>query len=127
MTQVPQMFPQIVDRILTAPAIIPAGGTTSNAIDLGWHTLNGIEVPAGMSGTALTFLGSIDNITFVSLNNITGNPVTAVISSSPSMVVLSPLDTSCVRFVKVVSNSSETNGANMTAIGIKISQTGHDR
>jgi hypothetical protein len=127
MTQVPQQFPQIVDRILTAPATIASGGTVSNSVDLGWHTLNGILVPAGMVGTALTFLGSVDNINFVQLNNIDGTAVTAVITSATSMVVLSPLDTSCVRFVQVVSNSTETGGATLTAIGIKISETGHNR
>ncbi len=111
------------DRLYFDPLTIKSGtDTTQVGIDLGNHTLNGVLVPDGMDGTSLAVLGSINGTDYFPLKNIDGNPVQIVIDSTATMYVLSPLDTSCVRYVKFKSDSTESADRVLTCIGIRISE-----
>jgi len=111
------------DRLYFDPMTILSGGNTPlKGLDLGNHTLNGIQVPAGMTGTALAILGSIDGENYFPLRTVDGNPVQIVLDGTAAMYVLSPLDTSCVRYVNIQSNDTEAADRELIAIGIRISE-----
>lgn len=102
---------------------IPNGTDTSNALDLGDHTLCGVEVPDSMTGTSLSFIVSIDGISYVPLKKTDGNLVTITINSSASMSAINPNDVSPARFVKIKSNANETGDKEIRLISIRIAET----
>ena len=112
------------DRLYFDPITIPAGSdTTTTGLDLGNHTLNGVLVPAGMTGSSIAILGSINAVDYFPLRNLDGNPVQIVLSdSNAAMYVLSPLDTSCVKYVKLQSDSTEAADVVLQPISIRISE-----
>ncbi len=116
---------QITDRLYFDPISILSGGdTTLSGLDLGNHTLDGVLVPTGMTGTALAVLGSVDGNNFYPLRTVDNNPVQIVLDGTAAMYVLSPLDTSCLKYIKFKSNATEGADRVLTAIGIRISEEG---
>ena len=98
---------------------IAAGQSTSIRLDLGEYTLCGVQIPAGMTGTALTFLGSVDDETYVPLKILSGTKLTMVIDATASVTAASPQDTACCRFIKVVSNAAEAAARDILLISVR--------
>ncbi|MGL4558966.1 MAG: hypothetical protein ACRCV5_15810 [Afipia sp.] len=99
-----------VGTLRTVAVTLPAG-TTTGAIDLGNDTLVGIRFPTTFTGTTVTFTASESlEGTYVGLYNASG-AVSYTIAQA-RFYVLNPADFRGVRFLKVVSGSSE--GADRT-------------
>lgn len=111
------------DEMYVDTITIPAGGTYSETIDLGNHVLCGVQIPAGMIGTGINVLGSIDKKTFVPIKNIAGDKLILVIDNTASMSVLSPQETSPARFIQLQSNDTETAEVVITVISIRAAES----
>lgn len=93
-------------------ATIASGQTTSPEVDLGGSTLVGLFMPAAFTGTAITFTtAATTGGTFVAVYDSSGNAISATVSTS-RYVALSPTTFAGLRFIKLVSGSSE--GGNRT-------------
>lgn len=88
--------------------VIAVNGTVSTAMDMEDGTLCGVFIPAGFVGTAMTFQTSIDGITFVAVNNAAG-ALSYVVAAS-KYIAIDPKDFRGMRYIKLVSGSSETGG-----------------
>jgi hypothetical protein len=86
-------------------ASIASGQTTSAAISLGGFSLVGILTPAALTGTAFTFTVSADGTTYVPLYNSAGAVSYTVAASR--YIAINPVDFYGVKFLKIVSGSSE--------------------
>lgn len=93
---------------LVVGSAVLASGTTSTAVDMGSSALAGVVVPSGMASTSLTFTVSIDGTTYVPMKDRFGNSITVTISSAAAFHSLRDVLPLGVRFVKVISGSSET-------------------
>ncbi len=107
-----------IDVYYTDPVTIKSGGTISDPIDLGNHTLSGVQVPAGMTGTELTFLGSTNNQDYVPMKTISGDLFTIVVDATASITAINPQDMACVRYLRLVSNASEGADRAITMISV---------
>ena len=112
-----------IDEMYVDTITIPLGGTISGKLDLGNHVLCGVQIPAGMIGTGINVLGSIDGQTFVPLKNTAGDVLACVIDNTASMSVLSPQETSPARFIKLESNDTETAAVEITVISIRAAES----
>lgn len=94
-------------------AVIANAGTKSAAVDLGGLTLVGIHLPATFTGVALTF-ETCDTLTgtFQPLYNGSGQ-VSYTVAQARSYAI-DPKDFYGVRYLKVVSGSSEAAERTMT-------------
>jgi len=92
--------------------VISSGGTTSGAIELeGGATLVGIRMPSAFTGTAMTFTESTSTTgTFQAVYDSAGQISLTVAASRTIMI--DPARTRGLRFIKLVSGSSE--GADRT-------------
>jgi len=96
--------------VKTKTATIADNGTTSTEIDLENGTLCGFYTPAGLVGTAITFTVSTETGgTFVGVEKQDGSALTYTVEAS-KYYYLNPADFAGVRFIKLVSGSSETGG-----------------
>jgi hypothetical protein len=86
---------------------ILSGATTSNSIDLENLTLCGIQTPAALTSTAITFTASVDNVTFVPLYDASTGSQISVTTTTSRGYVISPQLFAGVRYLKVVGGSSE--------------------
>lgn len=85
------------------------GSATSPAIDLSGLTLVGIETPASISGTSMTFTGANSlGGTYTAIKDKAGSDYTLTITSS-KRYILPPADTAGWEFIKLVSSTSETS------------------
>lgn len=67
----------------TKKVTIAESGTKSEAIDTRAHSLTGVELPAALTSTAMTFEASHDpEGTFVAVNDDAGNAVSLVVAAS---------------------------------------------
>jgi hypothetical protein len=87
-----------------------SAGTPSDAIDLGAETLCGVVFGATFTGTTMTFTAS-DTFggTYVPLYDDLGTQLSVTVSTS-RFVRVKPADFAGVRFIKLVSGSSESQG-----------------
>lgn len=88
-----------------ATCTIASGQTVSNAIDLGEMVVVGIQTPSALTGTAFTFQASYDNVTFCAVT--TTSAAYSITVAASKYVVVPPADLAGVRYLKVVSGSSE--------------------
>lgn len=90
------------------PAVIAASGTTSAALDLEGFSLVGIKVPAAFTGTALTF-SVCDTLagTYVPLKVTTSGTALSYTVSQGNYYAIDPKDFYGVRFLKIISGSTE--------------------
>jgi hypothetical protein len=98
----------------TVALTIANGQTTSNALDLREKVLVGLQF-ATMTGTALTFTASSDGVTYVALKDSAGAAVSFTIASD-TYTVIQPAILAGVRYLKLVSGSSEGAARTITAI-----------
>lgn len=100
-----------MSTVRTIQAVIPNGGTSSAAVDLGEGQLVGISLPATMTGITLSFTGSDDlNGTYQTIYYLSGVVITALTltSSAGGKNITLPLDfLAGYRFIKIVSGSAE--------------------
>lgn len=86
-----------------------SGSTKSAAVDLSSYTLTGLLLPASMAGTLLTFEASDSaSGTFVPIRNDENTDISIIISSSAAYYPLDPASFVGVRYLKLVSNATET-------------------
>lgn len=89
------------------PVVIANGQTTSAAIDLSNGSPCAIYLPASFTGTALTFTASTELAgTYQSIRNADGTALTLVVAQG-NMYKLAPADFIGVKYLKIVSDSSE--------------------
>lgn len=97
-----------------ANATIASGATTSSEIDLSGTTLCGIYIPSAFTGTSISFqAATASGGTFVSVRDGAGNAISKTVAPS-QFIKLDPTDFVGVRYLKVVSGSTE--GAARTLI-----------
>ncbi len=99
----------------SATVTIADSATVSNAIDLGEMAIVGLQTPASMTGTAITFQASADNSTFVAVKKVDGTTYSMVTASS-LYYVIPPADLAGIRYLKVVSGSAETGAKIITLL-----------
>lgn len=90
----------------TLSTTIPINTTTSVAINLAGFSLVGIVTPSALTGTAFTFLASLDGVAYVPLVNSSG-AVSYTVAVSQYLSV-NPQDFYGVPFIKIVSGTTET-------------------
>lgn len=93
--------------------VIANGATTSGAIELeGGATIVGIRLPSAFTGTSITLTESTSTTgTFQAVYDNTGTQITFTVAASRT-VLIDPSYTLGLRFIKLVSGSSE--GADRT-------------
>lgn len=103
-------------------ATIASGQTVSQAIDLQGTFLTGLVVPANFDGTQIQFLASRDGTdtglgAYAPYYNAAGTRVTIVVTAATlSFIGLSPQDFSSIRYLKLVSVTTQTTTP--TVIGL---------
>lgn len=92
------------------PVVIAENGTTSGAANLFDKVLCGVFCPAGVVGTALTFLvaTTVDG-TYVAVQDGEGADYSVTVAAS-KYVPVDPAKFVGCRFIKIVSDASETGG-----------------
>ena len=85
---------------------IASGQTVSNAVNCLGTVLVGIQTPAALTGTSLTFQVSDAGVTFFDYYNAAGNQVTVAMSVDKRIGLL-PADFAGIQYIKLVSSSAE--------------------
>lgn len=94
---------------------IVVGQTRSNAIILGENnTPVGITTGSNITGTALTFLVSNDNITYLPLYNSDSTEISLTVTTAARSYELQPLETWGWRFMKIREGNSASSVAQAT-------------
>ena len=86
------------------------GQTVSGIIALGPETLSAIQLPAGFSGTAITFQASIAGNTYDELRDSAGDVVTLTVTAG-SCIYLDPVIVNAFAFFKLVSGTAQSGDA----------------
>lgn len=116
-------FRRMQDELYFGTVTIADSADTSDALDIGSHTLCGVQVPAGMDSSSLSFLVSLDGVTFVPLRLYSGDDIMITLPDTDAAIyTLSPQDTSPARFIKVVGDSNESPAKDITIIAIKAAE-----
>lgn len=103
-------------------ATIPTGtGAASDAIDTGatgGGFIRGLQLPATFDGTAITFQVSNDDSTYLALYDETGTLVSVTVAASRAVGFKQDLIArlSGWRFIKLLSNASETANRSVDVI-----------
>lgn len=98
-------------------ATIASSGTTSGVIDLGGATLCGIIVPAAMTGSAISLQMSNDDTgTFVAVQDGAGSDLSLAIAASKYVPFSNLTLMAGLRFIKLVSNSTEAAERTITLV-----------
>lgn len=95
--------------------VIASSGTVSTAVDLHGHNLVGCVMPAAFTGTAITFQGSQEGTTFTDLYDTAGSALSITVAAD-RFILFTPSDFAGVRFIKLVSGSSEGAERTLTLI-----------
>jgi hypothetical protein len=107
---------QAVLKPQVEPVALANGTTTTAAIDQSKGGITGIIIPAGLTGTAITFTGS-DTLggTYVIIKDSAGTDLSLTVASS-RVVVLTPTQQAqlaAVPFVKIVSGTSQSGAISL--------------
>lgn len=92
---------------------IASSGTISGVADLYGYSLLGIVTPAAMDGTAFTVQASHDNSTFNVMYDTDGTAL-SITSAASRYIALAPQDFASVRYLKLVSGTTETSERTIT-------------
>lgn len=106
--------PVPVGQVVSAAVAISNGGTTSAAIKTSGMSLVGIQFPATMTSTAVTFTVSSDGTTFVPLYNSSG--ALSYTIAGGRFLAINPADFYGATYFKIVLGSSEGAARSLTAI-----------
>lgn len=109
----PNLVVNIGGQYTTADATIAASGTSSAAVDLHGYVLTGIYFPATFTGTAVTFTTSNAIAgTYQPVYNSSG--VVSYTIAQARYYAIDPKDFKGVRYLKVVSGSTEGSTRTLT-------------
>lgn len=98
-------------------ATIANSGTTSDVVDLNLGQLVGLIFPASMTGTALTFtMSTSSGGTYVGVKDVGGAADYSLTVTSSKYVPIDPRVFCGIRYVKLVSGSSETGAKVITCV-----------
>ena len=93
---------------------IASGQTTSPAIVNNGLSLVGIQLPAAFTGTAISFLASVDGITFQPIYDTVSGTALSYTVAQGHYVAINPQDFYGVVQFKIVSGSSEAAARSFT-------------
>ena len=93
--------------LCSVSATIASSQTTSDAVDLAGTTLVGIQLPASLTGTALSFeAATTSGGTYQQVIGGGGNVLSKTVSGG-KFLSLDPAEFAGVQFLKIVSDASE--------------------
>lgn len=97
-----------IEKVLVIAAVtIASGQGTSAAIPTSGLSLVGIQLPAAFTGTALTFLASLDGTTYQPIySTISGTALSYTVAQG-HYASIDPAPFQGAKFIKLVSGSSE--------------------
>lgn len=104
----------------THTATILNGQTTSDSIDLQGRGLVGLILPAAFTGSAITFQMSLDGSTFYNVYNAANTQLSMTVTQGRAYL-FNPGDLLSVRYIKLVSGSSEGGNRSITLIARDLS------
>lgn len=84
------------------------GGTTSDAIDIKGSSIVGLVCPSGVSGTSMTFQGTVDDVNYYNVYDESGSQKSVTIAAS-RYIALNPNDYVGIHKLKMVSSATETS------------------
>lgn len=92
---------------------VAAGQTVSDGLAVPRGEIVGFVMPAALVSTTMTFQVSLDDSTYVALNNDTGSAISLTVAASKAVSLKADLRSQLTGwpFMKVVMGSTETNGA----------------
>jgi len=100
-----------------ASATIAASGTTSDVVDLNLGQLVGLIFPASMTGTTLTFtMSTASGGTYVGVKDVGGASDYSITVTSSKYVPIDPRVFCGVRYLKLVSGSTESGAKVITCV-----------
>lgn len=88
---------------------IANGATTTSARLVASETLVGIIFPSTLTGTAVSFLASVDGTNYHAVYDATGTAVSVAVVAS-AYRALDPITFLGCMYIKVVSNATESGG-----------------
>ena len=95
---------------------IAQSGSESTIFDLSGPAASKLIVPAGMTGTSLTFQVSADGSNFFILADTTDTDISITITTAAKVYALDPQTFYGARFIKIVSGSTEAAERTLTII-----------
>lgn len=99
-----------------AAATIAISTTTSGAVNIRGYQRGGFVLPAAFTGSAVTFLVSVDGVTYIVLNDTSNSAVSQTVTAAKSYAL--PAAIFSFNFFKFVSGSSEA-AARSIAVSLK--------
>lgn len=108
----------VIDDIprLYSSAVIAASGTTSGTVDCTRYQMVGIYTPSSLTGTALTFTGSADGSTFVTVLDVGGASTYSCTMAASRYIPVDPRVFAGLQHVRLVSGSSEASARTFTVV-----------
>lgn len=101
-----------------ATITVASNATTSAEVDLGGTEIVGLQLPAAFTGTAISFLVStVSGGTYQAMKDGAGNSVSKTVAQG-QYIAIDPTLFRGVRFVKLVSGSSEAADRVITIFSI---------
>lgn len=97
---------------------IANGATVSSAFDARGFATIGFATPAALTGTAITFQVSHDNVTFVPLKTTANAAVSVTVTTSSAYTI--PSEVKPWRYIKLVSGSAEGAARTITIMASAI-------
>lgn len=87
---------------------ISSGQTVSGAATLGDHVLCGFITPSALTGSSMTFQGSVDGTNYYTIYDYTNALISTTVDTSSSRAyALNVIDFLPWRYIKIVSASAE--------------------
>lgn len=97
-----------VEKVLSFAAVtIANGGTVSSDIICNGLALVGIQLPAALTGIALTFKGSVDGTTFQPIYDTTSGTALSYTVAAGHYVAVDPAPFQGLKALQIVSGSAE--------------------
>lgn len=100
--------------LITAPALISNGGTTSGAVPINGRMIAGIDLGATLTGTALSIQNSVDGQTFRAAFDNTGAAISWTVAGGRYLKFDPPLLGYLT--IKLVSGSAEGADRTLTVV-----------
>lgn len=93
--------------LVVAAASIANAATVSAAIPTQGLTLVGVQLPAAFTGTALTFQGSVDGVTYQAVYSTTSGTALSYTIAQARYIAIDPAPFYGLAYIKLVSGSTE--------------------
>ena len=98
---------------------IANGATTSEDVDLSGFTLAGVLIPVAMTGSTLTFQGTVDKVNYYDIKNTAGTAISITLSTT-GIYKLNAADFIGIDNLRIVIASAEGALRTITVIGADI-------